>query len=117
MSRESDLEKEVQMKTKEYEKIRNEKLKAEKALAIHTKNMVIANNIKYTLKCLDAISTYEERKSPWTITIGAGSKDGVSYIKFTNGGIVSIPTANMWKELIPHIKDILEKEKIKYEEE
>lgn len=113
MSRYSELEKEIQSKTKDFEKVREEKEKAEREMKEYTLNLDLASKIEYVQTCLKNTKKDYLKEFGWSFVFGKYKNDE-SYIQFKDEWIIGFPNdPDLFDELIEVIYKILEKKKEK----
>lgn len=117
MSRESELQAEIDAKTKDFEKIRNEKEAAEEKMRIHIQNLDLADKIEYVQNALKSTGTDYIKKVGYSFVFGKTEKEAESFIQFRNEWVIRFPDdPELFDELIDKIYDILEKKKNKLKE-
>ncbi|MBQ9014430.1 MAG: hypothetical protein IJ094_12930 [Bacilli bacterium] len=117
MSRESELQAEIDAKTKEFERIRNEKEKAEEEMRIHVQNTDLASKIEYIQYTLKSIDDDYFKENGWSFSFGRIGYTDKSFIQFKNDWNIEIPDSpELFADLVKVIIDILEKKKISLRE-
>lgn len=118
MSRESELQAEIDSKTKNYERIKTEKEEAEAKMRKHIQNVDLADKIDYVQKCLKSTGTEHLKETGWAFIIGKIGNGGGSFIQFKNEWNIGFPNdPNLFDEVIERIYNILENKKQKLKED
>lgn len=112
MSRESELQAEIDAKTKDFEKIKNEKEAAEEKMRIHVQNLDLVDKIDYIQKTIKMTGEDYFKKNGWSFIIGKNEKNDDTYVQFKNEWLITFPNdPELFNKVFDALFETLEKKK------